>query len=461
MGFDLVVIGAGAAGLGAAREAVRRGARPLLVQSGEIGGDCTFTGCVPSKALLAAAAKGRSFGDARRSVARAVEQVAAREADPVIHAEGIEVRHGWATFRSPTAIEVDGIRIDAPKVVVATGARPVVPPIPGLAEAQPLTNESVFELDRLPARLAVLGGGPIGVELGQAFARLGSKVTIVEALDRVLAREEPEASAVVTDALTDDGVEVLVGRRVVRVAQTAEATTLHLDDGTTVVADRILVAAGRRPRVEDLGLERAGIDLDDRGFIATDDTMATTSSSVWAAGDVTGRLHLTHAANRMAMIAARNALVGSVRSRVHRSRFDPSVVPWATFTSPEVGRVGMTEAESASHGGRVAYLPLAELDRAIATDETRGFVKLIAGPRRVGGWLGGGRLLGATTVAPCGGELVHEVALAMRTGMITGRLAQTVHAYPTWSSAIQQAAAQFFFTIDGRAARPALAEGAR
>jgi pyruvate/2-oxoglutarate dehydrogenase complex dihydrolipoamide dehydrogenase (E3) component len=459
MPFDLVVVGGGAAGLGAAREAVRRGARPLLVQDGEIGGDCTFTGCVPSKALLAAAASGASFREARERVALAVERVAANESDDVLRSEGIEVRHGMAAFRSRTELDVDGVRVAAPRVVIATGAEPLLPPVPGLSDADPLTNETVFSLDRLPPRLVVLGGGAIGVELGQAFARLGSTVTVVEERDRVLANEEPEASAVVAAALAADGVDVRTGCRVERVTGGGSAgVTLHLGDGSSVVADRVLVAAGRRPSTSGLDLDRAGIEVDERGFVRTDDGMATSAPTVWAAGDVTGRLQLTHAANRMAMVAARNALAGARSlTRVRPARFDATVVPWATFTSPEVGRVGMTEAQSAAHGGRVAYLPMSEFDRAIATGQTEGFVKLIAGPRRLGGRIGGGVLLGATAVAPCGGELVHEVALAMRGRMFVGRLAQTVHAYPTWSMAIQQAAAQFFFTTGGRAARAAAA----
>jgi pyruvate/2-oxoglutarate dehydrogenase complex dihydrolipoamide dehydrogenase (E3) component len=453
--YDLVVIGGGTGGLSAAREAARRGASVLLVQQGRLGGDCTFTGCVPSKALLSAAARGEGFSDAMAAVQRAVETIAATEDDDALKRQGVEVLHGWARFRSPQEIDVDGRPVRSPRFVVATGARPAVPPIEGLRGLRHLTNENLFELDRLPARLAVLGGGAIGAEMSQAFARLGSEVNLIEAEDRILTKEEPEASAVVAEALGDDGITIRVGGKVSKVdALGAEGAALvHIDGGAPVEVDRLLVAIGRKPSARGFGLEDVGVELDDRGFVRTDDAMATSVPGIWAVGDVAGKLQFTHAANRMATVAVRNAL--SPWAKVRTQRFDASVVPWVTFTSPEVGRIGMTEAESVAHGGRVAYLPMAEVDRAVATGQTRGFLKLIAGPRPLLRGTGGGRLLGATAVAATGGELVHEVALGMRTKMFTGRLAQTIHAYPTWSMAVQKAAAQFFFEVDGRAARPA------
>lgn len=454
--FDVVVVGGGSGGLGAARAAARRGAVTLLIQQGRLGGDCTFTGCVPSKALVAAAGRGSSFADAMAGVHRAVEAVAAREEDDALARDGVQVLHGFARFRTPGELDVDGSRVRARHVIVATGARPGRPPIAGLAEADPLTSDDLFELRALPGRLAVLGGGPIGAEMGQAFARLGSVVTILERHGRILRREEPEASAVVTEALRADGVDVRTGHQVARVtANGGGGVALHLGGGEEVAADRLLVATGREAATAGLGLEDIGVALDDRGFIRTADTMATSTPGVWAVGDVTGRLQLTHAANRMALVAVRNAL--SRWGRLGPQRFEARQIPWATFTSPEVGRVGLTEAESAAHGGRVAFLPMTEVDRAVATGETAGFLKLIAGPRRALGRAGGGVLLGATAVAPVGGELVHEVALAMRARLFTGRIAQTVHTYPSWSMAVQQAAAQFFFEIEGRAARPAVA----
>ncbi len=451
--YDVVVVGGGTGGLSSAREAVRRGASALLVQEGRLGGDCTFTGCVPSKALLAAAARGESFDDAMVAVHRAVEAIAATEDDEALRREGVDVLHGRGVFRSPTSLDVDGTTIRSQRFVIATGARPAVPPIDGLRDADPLTNENLFELTSLPRRLGVLGGGAIGAEMSQAFARLGAEVTLIEAEDRILVKEEPESSEVMGEALAADGIDIRTGGKVDKVEASPQGTRIRTEDGGSVEVDRILVAIGRRPSTADMGLEDVGVELDERGFIRTDDTMATTAPGIWAVGDVAGSLQFTHAANRMAFVAVRNAL--SRWAKVRQQRFDADQVPWATFTSPEVGRVGMTEADAVDHGGRVAYLPMAEVDRAIATGDTRGFVKLIAGPRPVLRGAGGGRLLGATAVAAVGGELVHEVALAMRTNMFTGRLAQTVHTYPSWSMAVQQAAAQFFFEINGREARPA------
>ena len=452
--FDLVVIGGGAAGITAAREGARQGARTALVQDGPVGGDCTFTGCVPSKTLLAAAARGESFDEAMAAVRMAVARIAASEDDVALKRYGVSVIHGRAVLRSLHEVDADGARLRCRRMIIATGAGPTVPSIEGLRDSDCVTNESVFSLPSLPRRLAVLGGGAIGCELAQAFARLGSAVTVIEAEDRLLPREEPEASDVVAAALAADGVAIGTGATIESVDDPDDRgeARLQLSSGTVVEADRVLVAVGRRPATAGLGLADIGVAVDERGHVRTDATLATSVKGIWAIGDVTGRMPFTHAAARMGFVAARNALARRAR---RRERFDPTPIPWVTFTAPEVGRVGMTEADASAHGGRVAYLPLDAVDRAVTSGETCGFVKLIAGPRPLLRNAGGGRLLGATVVAPTGGELIHEAALAMRTRMFTGRLAQTTHAYPTWSTAIQQAAAQFFFELDGRTARPA------
>ena len=425
----------------------------MLVQDGPLGGDCTHTGCVPSKTLLDAASRGVSFDEAMATVRRRIEEVSATEDEAALTGEGIDVVAGRARLAGGGGVDVDGRRLRGRHIILATGGRPTVPPVPGLREQPHLTNETVFDLTSQPRRLAVLGGGAIGVELAQAFRQLGSEVVLVEAEPRLLSREEPEASAVVEAHLRARGVEIRTGARVEHVERTESGElSLRLDSGAPVVADQLLVATGRTPVTDGLGVDEAGVELDDRGHIRTDDSLATTAPGIWAIGDVTGRLPFTHAAGRMAFVAVGNALS---RTPFRTARFDPAPIPWVTFTSPEVARVGMTEHEAAAHGGRVAHLPLAEFDRAIITGETDGFVKLIAGPRRLLGNAGGGRLLGATIVAPSAGEMIGLVALAMRTNMFTGRLAQTTQAYPTWSLAVQEAAAQFFMTRGGRTARAA------
>ncbi|MEN3614494.1 FAD-dependent oxidoreductase [Plantactinospora sp. ZYX-F-223] len=451
-GYDLVVIGGGAAGLGAARAGAGAGARTLLVNDGPPGGDCTFTGCVPSKALIEAAAQRLTFPAAAQRVRDAVATIAATEDEAALRAEGVDVRRGRARFTAPNRLDIDGINLPARRIVIATGASPAIPPFPDLSHVPYLTTETVFDLTDLPRSLAVLGGGSVGCELAQAFARLGSRVTLVEPADRLLAAEEPHASRVIADVFAREGIDVRVGTRALDAATgPAGGVRLTLDDGSDVTADGLLVATGRRPTIAGLDLERAGVAVDEHGHIVTDHHLATTTPGIYAAGDVTGLMPFTHAAFAMGRLAAGNAL-----SR-RRHRYDPRATPRVTFTDPEVAHVGMTKAEAAAHGARVAYLPMNEMDRAITAAATDGFIQLIAGPHRLLRNLGGGRVLGATIVATRAGEMIHEPALAMATGMFTGRLAQATHAYPTWSYGIQLATAQFFTTIGGRRARPARA----
>ena len=476
--FDLAVLGAGAAGLVAAREAARLGARVALIHDGPLGGECTWTGCVPSKALLhAAAGMHATFDAAMTAVHDAISRVAATEDAATLAAEGITVLSGHGVFRSPTVLDVGGTDVGARRTVVATGGTAAVPPIHGLGGVGYLTNDTIFELSDPPRHLAIIGGGAIGCELAQAFGRLGVRVTIVESETALLAREEPEAADVIAAALKTDGVEVRTGVSISAVASISGGIRLTFASGDSASGDgasgdgasgdgssragagsmdvsHLLVAAGRRPCSAGFGLAEVGVTIDDRGYVQTDDHMATSVPTVFAAGDVTGKMPFTHAAARMAYVAANNAL--SRRPGPMTKRFDTGSVPWVTFTTPEVGRVGWTESAAAGHGSaRVAYLPLDEVDRGLITGDTAGFVKLVAGPRPLLRNLAGGRLLGATAVAPTGGEMIHEAALAMQTKMFVGRLAQTVHAYPTWSTAVQQAALQFFFETGGRRARRA------
>jgi pyruvate/2-oxoglutarate dehydrogenase complex dihydrolipoamide dehydrogenase (E3) component len=383
-----------------------------------------------------------------------VDRIAATETADVLRKEGVGVTEGRGHLVAHDTVVVGDRRFSAPRIIVATGGRPSVPPIPGLDEVDVLTNETIFSLATRPASLGIIGGGPIGCELAQAFAGLGVAVTLFEGLPRLLSREEPEASAVVETALVSRGVRVETGAAIERVEARPGGIALVTASGETVV-ERLMLAVGRVPNSGGMGLEELGVQLDPRGHIVTDDRLETDVGGVYAVGDVTGKLPFTHAADEMGRLATGNAL-----KKGARGRFRTSWIPWATFTDPEVARIGMTEEEAAEQGGRVAQLPMSEMDRAITDGRTEGFVKLIAGPKPITRNAFGGQMIGATIVAPRAGEMIHEIALAMRTKMFTGRLAQTVHAYPTWSYAIQKTAGQFFGEVEGRTARKARKAGA-
>lgn len=439
MEYDLVVIGGGAAGLSAARTAVGGGARALLVSEGPLGGDCTWVGCVPSKTLIAAAARSASFEEAMAAVHRAVAEIALTEDEGVLRREGVDVLRGRAAFTAPGHLEVDGRGITGRRFVIATGTEPFVPLVEGLDDVEVLTNENVFDLDDRPGTLAVLGGGAVGCELAQAFRRLGSAVTVVEGAPTLLGREEPEAQEAVSGVLQREGVTVRTGATAVRVDA---GPVLHLDDGTTIAGSHLLVAVGRTPSTDGLGLETAGVRLEKRRIVTDEHLRA--ADTVWAAGDCTSTLQFTHVGDEQGRLAARNAFAGALPWK--RGTWDDRVVPWVTFTEPEVGHVGLTEAQAhASYGDRAMVSTAWERhgDRARTAGETEGFVKLIALPGKIGGMLTG-KLLGMTAVGPMAGELIAEGALSMRTGSLVGRMAQTIHAYPTWSLTTRYAAAGFF-----------------
>jgi pyruvate/2-oxoglutarate dehydrogenase complex dihydrolipoamide dehydrogenase (E3) component len=449
---DLLILGGGSGGLGAAMAARHAGKSVILVNAGPIGGDCTFTGCVPSKTLLASSAQGASFVDAMERVRSTVEDIAATESADVLAAEGIPVVDGWGRMLRGGAVEVDGTRLEGERTIIATGTAPFVPPIPGLDAVDVLTNENLFDLREAPASLAILGGGPIGVEMAQAFARFGIPVTLLEAEDRLLPRDEPEASALIADVLRRDGVDVRTGSRVERVEKGGAGIRLVDGGGAAVEARQLLVAVGRRAITDGLDLDAAGISVDERGYIATSDDLSTSADGVYAVGDITGRVQLTHAAFEMGRLAAGNAFARRAK------RFDARLIPSCTFTSPEIARVGAVESEAAGRNVRVAEWPMSAVDRAVTEGRTDGFVKLISGPKPlIGNRIGGGQVVGATIVADRAGEMIQEVALAMHTRMFTGRLALTSHAYPSWSMAVQQCAGLFWTEMQGRRARPARA----
>jgi len=447
--FDVVVVG-GTAGLAAALAARCEGASVALVeQQARLGGDCTFYGCVPSKVLIEvaqlahearrAAAEGilagvpeLEFAAIMRRLARIVEAIARDERDERFTRAGVEVVHGRARFLDEHALEVGERVLQGRRFVVATGSLPAVPPIAGLAEVSFLTNRTIFGLERLPRRLVVLGGGAVGLELAQAFRRFGSEVTVVELLERLLPREEPEAGETIAQVLREEGVGLRLGAEVESVERRNGQVVLHVAGGE-VVCDALLVAAGRTGSVEGLGLE---LELDG-GYVEVDDRCRTSLPHVYAAGDVTGGLQFTHVASHEGVVAGRNA-AGT------RARKSERVVPSVTFTDPEIARVGLTELEARErHGGvEVHVFPMSRVDRARILERPVGFVKLVTARRPLLGRAGGGVLVGAQIVGPRAGELIQECALAIRTRCFAGRLAQTIHAYPTLSLAVQQAEAQ-------------------
>ena len=455
MDHDLIVVGGGAAGLGAVRAALWASAEVALVTDAAPGGDCTFTGCVPSKTLLAAARAGLSFAEAMARVRSTVAHIAATESAEVLRGQGATVIEGRARLVTHDTVAVGERRITAPRIVLATGSRPSLPDdIPGLAEAEPLTSETVFDLTEAPESLGIIGGGPTGCELAQAFATLGTEVTLFEQGPLLLPSEDSEAAALVSKALGRLGVAMRLDTRVEAVepdpGRGVAVRTSCRDgaaDGAPVVCERLLAAAGRVPVTDGLGLDEMKVKLDPYGHVITNDRMMTSLRGVFAAGDVTGRAFLSHAADEMGRIAAGNAL-----GKGFRGRFRASMVPRVVFTDPEVASVGVIPWHAPA-GSRVAYLPLAEVDRAVTDGRTDGFIAIVAGPRRLLRNTGGGRILGATIVAPRAGEMIQEVVMAMCTRAFAGRLTQASHAYPTWSNGVQKTAAQFFGEIDGRRAR--------
>ena len=449
MDHDLIIVGGGAGGLSAARAARWLGADVALISDSPLGGDCTFNGCVPSKTLIAAAKDGFGFADAMTRVAETVERLAATETADVLRSTGVNVIEGRARLATHDTVVVGDRRITAPRLVIAAGSRPLVPPIPGIERIEVLTNEEIFSISTAPRSLGIVGGGAIGCELAQAFAGFGIKVTLFEAQQRLLTTEEPAASRVVAQGLRSAGVDVCLGAAIERVEPCEGSITVVSAEGSVQV-ERLLVAVGRVPNSADMALEEIGVKLDSRGHIETNDRLQTNVRGVFAVGDVTGKLPFTHAADEMGRLATGNAL-----NKGQRGRFLTHWVPRTIFTTPEVARVGMTESEAAAYGGRVAELPLEEMDRAITDGATEGFIKIIAGPRRLTRNAFGGKVLGATIVAPRAGEMIHEPALAMRANLFTGRLAQLAHAYPTWSYGIQKTVGQFFGEVEGTRARAA------
>ena len=451
--YNLVVVGAGTAGLVSAVGAAGLGAKVAVIERDLMGGDCLNFGCVPSKALIAsarAAAAVRGAGEfgievpleVRADFAAAAARMRALRAS-VAHNDsatrlrdlGVDVYFGAARFIAPDAVEVDGKRLTFRRAVVATGARAAAPPIPGLAETGYLTNETVFSITELPARIAIIGGGPIGCELAQALRRLGAEVTLLEALPHVLAREDRDAAEAVEAALRRDGVAIADGCAILRVERRGGDKILRIEAGraqSEIAVDEIIVGVGRTPAVEGLGLEAANVKYDSVAGIHVDDYLHTSSSRIYAAGDCASALKFTHLSDAHARIVLRNALFRG------RQRVSALTIPWCTYTDPEIAHVGLGEEEARKREIELTTftLPMAEVDRAILDGQTQGFVKIHVRA-------GTDRIVGATIVAAHAGEMISEITLAITAGVGLGKLGEVIHPYPTQAEAIRKVANQY------------------
>ena len=451
--YQLLIIGAGPAGLMTARAAARRGAKVALIERRLLGGTCLNEGCVPSKTFIRTSRLYREMRDAEHfggrvpgavtvdfpevmnRVRRIRERLSKRETAETLRAAGIDFYFGEASFSGRDSVTIGGRVLRFKKALIATGARPARPPIPGLEEAGYLTYENVFDLVERPKRLLVLGGGPVGCELAQAFARLGSQVTIVQDDPMFLGREERDAAQLLSDAMARDGIAIHLDTQTTRVRIERwgkVADLVHDDASQSVTVDEILVGVGTTPNVQHLGLELAGVAYDPVKGIPVDDFLRTSNPRIFAAGDVCSENMFPHIENAAGRIVVANALFFG------RQRLSEEVVPWCTFTDPEIAHVGMyvTEARRRNIPVKTLTVLMHEVDRAIADGEENGFVKLHVRE-------GTGTLLGATVVASHAGDLINEISLAMSAGLDLQALARVNQPYPTQSQAIKMAANAF------------------
>ena len=453
--YDVLVIGGGAAGLSAAGIATNLGAKTAMIERDALGGDCTWTGCVPSKTLLKAAkvahqarhasqyglpdqAVDIDFGGVMAHV-REVRQEVYEDADaPEIFEDmDIDVVAGDAHFVDAHTVAVEGPdgasrQLTGSYVVIATGARPLVPPIDGLDGIDYLTNHTLFELEEQPERLVIVGAGPIGTEMAQAFSRLGTDVTVIDMADRILANDDPALAATLRETLEGEGVGYVLNAQVERVSQADDVITVEAGDGREVEADALLLATGRAANVQGLNLAAAGVEFTRQG-VTVNDRCRTSQSHIYAAGDVTGRYQFTHMSNHMAKVAVTNALLKVP------SKMDLDHVPWVTYTDPELAHVGARADQLDAEG--VSYetyrFPYDQLDRAITEGETTGQIKVHAKGLT-------GKILGASVLGAHAGELITAFAIAMRNGVTLRNIGDTIHPYPAWGEGVRRVADQWF-----------------
>jgi pyruvate/2-oxoglutarate dehydrogenase complex dihydrolipoamide dehydrogenase (E3) component len=448
---DLCIVGGGSGGLSMAAAAAQMGASVILIEKGKMGGDCLNTGCVPSKALIAAAhaaqvvREGHGFGvetqdpvidfsRVHRHVHGVIGAIAPHDSVERFEGLGVEVIQAPGRFTAPDMLVAGGQRIRARRYVVATGSRAAVPPIPGLKDVSYLTNESLFDLTELPRHLIVIGGGPIGVEMAQAFRRLGSTVTIVEKFG-ILAKDEPEAVDIIRRSLKDEGIELFENTGIEGIELCDGCIGVNLDSkaipARTIAGSHILVAAGRHPNLEELNLSAAGVNVTPKG-ISTDARLRTTNRRIFAIGDVAGGPQFTHIAGYHASVAIKNILCGLP------AKVNYAALPWVTYTDPELAHVGLTESDARAQklNFRILSWPMAMNDRAQAERATDGLAKVVVGKR--------GRILGATIVGPRAGELIGTWGLAISSGLSIGALATSIAPYPTLSEVTKRVAGSSF-----------------
>jgi pyruvate/2-oxoglutarate dehydrogenase complex dihydrolipoamide dehydrogenase (E3) component len=434
--YNLVVVGGGTAGLVAAAGAAGLGAKVALVERDRLGGDCLNTGCVPSKVLLAEARrstalpKEQRFVEVMRTIRQRRAEISHHDSAERFQQLGVDVFLGAGRFTSATTISVGESTLRFKNACIATGARARLPELAGIEGVEVLTNESIFSLQDLPASLCILGGGPIGCEMAEAFSELGTEVTLLERGERILGRDDPEAATLVQAALVQRGVKVVTHAKVQRLEslETQNGVT-YTSQGRSICleVDQVLASTGRQPNVEGLGLESLGIDYDARTGIQVNDRLQTNLKHIFAAGDVCTSKKFTHHADFMARLVLKNALF------LGRSRVSRLVVPWCTYTSPELAHVGITAEEVRSRGSDVVTLtvPFAEVDRAVLEGDDGGFVRVHLKKRS-------GRILGATVVGPHAGDLISELTVAIQHGIEIQQLGNTMHPYPTRADAIRK-----------------------
>lgn len=447
--YNMVVIGAGSAGLVSAYIASAVKAGVALIEKNKMGGDCLNTGCVPSKALLHSAKmlshanRAQEFGlkkaeaeydfaDIMARVKRIIKKIAPHDSRERYTALGVDCMEGEAKITSPYTVSVNGKTLAARSIVVATGAGPLVPPIPGLEQVNCLTSDNLWEMTTIPERLVVLGGGPIGCEMSQCFARLGAKVTQVEMADRILGKEDPEFSAIITDCFQKENIRVLTGHKAEEVrVEKGNRVLVCKGEVKEIPFDAILVAVGRKPNTKGFGLEEVGVEFNPDGTVRVDARQKTRVPTIFAVGDAAGPYQFTHTAAHQAWYASVNALFGRFKS----FSTDYRVIPWCTFTDPEVARVGLNETEAKEKGidFHVTTFSINELDRAICESEERGLVKVLTRQGR-------DKILGVTICGAHAGDTISEFVLAMKHNLGLSKILGTIHIYPTFSEANRYAA---------------------